>query len=105
MRWLRIGAQARARLATPLEVSIVRVRELARRAAAGYEMPHPRELDGSGDLGHTVDVRMSGGTAYTTSLRVPIILIVIGLALTVFGARLVLVAVRGVRGKPTPTVD
>ena len=59
----------------------------------------------SGDLGHTIDVRLSGGTAYTTSLRVPIILIVIGLALTVFGARLVLVAVRAVRGSPTPTVD
>jgi hypothetical protein len=59
----------------------------------------------SGDLGHTIDVRLSGGTAYTTSLRVPIILIAIGLALTVFGARLVLVAVRGVRGSPTPTVD
>jgi hypothetical protein len=52
----------------------------------------------SGDLGHTLDVRLSGGTAYTTSLRVPIILIVIGLALTVFGARLVLIAVRGNRG-------
>jgi hypothetical protein len=49
----------------------------------------------SGDLGHTLDVRLSGGTAYTTSLRVPIILIVVGLALTVFGARLVLIAVRG----------
>jgi hypothetical protein len=49
----------------------------------------------SGDLGHTLDVRLSGGTAYTTSLRVPIILIVIGLALTVLGARLVLIAVRG----------
>jgi hypothetical protein len=59
----------------------------------------------SGDLGHTLDVRLSGGTAYTTSLRVPIILIVIGLALTVFGARLVLIAVRGNRGRPTPRTD
>jgi hypothetical protein len=59
----------------------------------------------SGDLGRTIDVRLSGGRAYTTSLRVPIILIAIGLALTVFGARLVLVAMRGVRGSPTPTVD
>jgi hypothetical protein len=64
-------------------------------------------VDGAdgGDLGHTIDVRLSGGRAYTTSLRVPIILIVIGLALTVFGARLVLVAVRGVPGRATPTVD
>ena len=59
----------------------------------------------SGDLGRTIDVRLSGGRAYTTSLRVPIILIAIGLALSVFGARLVLVAVRGLRGRPTPTVD
>jgi hypothetical protein len=49
--------------------------------------------------------RLSGGTAYTTSLRVPAILIVIGLALTVFGARLALVAVRGSRGRPTPRTD
>jgi hypothetical protein len=59
----------------------------------------------SGDLGDTLDVRLSGGTAYTTSLRVPIILIVIGLALTVFGARLALIGVRGNRGRPTPRTD
>ena len=59
----------------------------------------------SGDLGRTIDVRLSGGTAYTTSLRVPIILIVIGLALTVFGARLVWIAVRGHRGSPTPKTE
>jgi hypothetical protein len=50
-------------------------------------------------------VRLSGGTAYTTSLRVPIILIVIGLALTVFGTRLVVIAVRGNRGRPAPRTD
>jgi hypothetical protein len=59
----------------------------------------------SGDLGHTIDVRLSGGTAYTTSLRVPIILIVIGLALTLFGVRLVLIAVRGTLGRRTPSTD
>ena len=37
--------------------------------------------------------------------RVPIVLIVIGLALTVFGARLVLIAARGNRGSPTPRTD
>jgi hypothetical protein len=59
----------------------------------------------SGDLGHTIDVRLSGGTAYTTSLRVPIILIVIGLALTVFGVRLVLIAVRGNLGRRASSTD
>jgi hypothetical protein len=64
-------------------------------------------VDGAdrGDLGHTLDVRLSGGTAYTTSLRVPIILIVIGLALTVFAVRLVWIAVRGNRGRPTPRTE
>jgi hypothetical protein len=64
-------------------------------------------VDGAdrGDLGHTLDVRLSGGTAYTTSLRVPIILIVIGLALAVFGARLVLIGVRANRGRPPPRTD
>jgi hypothetical protein len=57
----------------------------------------------SGDLGHTLDVRLSGDTAYTTSLRVPIILIVIGLALTVFGARLLLIGARANRGRPPAT--
>ena len=40
-------------------------------------------IDGAdpGDVGKTLDVRLSGGRAYTTSLRIPIILLVAGLAL------------------------
>ena len=44
------------------------------------------------DLGHTIDVRLSGGRAYTTSLRVPIILLVLG-ALSLVGG---VFAARGV---------
>ena len=43
------------------------------------------------------------GTAYTISLPVPII--VIGLALTVFAARLVLIAVRGNPGSQSLRTD
>jgi hypothetical protein len=42
---------------------------------------------GPGDIGEKVDVRLSGGRAYTTSLRLPIILLVIGLLFAVFGGR------------------
>jgi hypothetical protein len=54
-------------------------------------------VDGAdeGDIGKTLDVRLSGDRAYTTSLRVPIILIVIGVALTGFGVRLLVIARRG----------
>jgi hypothetical protein len=50
-------------------------------------------IDGasSGDLGHTLDVRLSGDRAYTTSLRVPIILIVLGLGIAAVGVRLLTV--------------
>jgi hypothetical protein len=53
-------------------------------------------IDGadSGDLGRTIDVRLSGDRAYTTSLRVPIILIVIGLGIAALGVRLLTTFVR-----------
>ena len=50
----------------------------------------------SDDIGKTLDVRIRGGQAYTASLRVPIILIVIGLWIAVMG---VLLAVK--IGQPT----
>jgi hypothetical protein len=31
------------------------------------------------DVGKTIDVRLAGGRAYTTSLRIPIILLTLGL--------------------------
>lgn len=43
----------------------------------------------SDDVGKTLDVRLSGDRAYTKSWRVPIILIVFGVALTAVGVRLV----------------
>jgi hypothetical protein len=53
-------------------------------------------IDGadSGDLGRTIEVRLSGERAYTTSLRVPIILIVIGLGIAALGVRLLTTFVR-----------
>lgn len=41
-------------------------------------------VDGAtpGDLGKTIDVRLAGGRAYTTSLRIPIVLLVGGAILT-----------------------
>src|SRR4051812_35637299 len=48
----------------------------------------------SGDIGHTLDVRLNGDRAYTTSLRVPIVLIVLGLAVTASGPRLLWMARR-----------
>jgi hypothetical protein len=53
-------------------------------------------VDGAdpGDIGRTIDVRLSGDRAYTTSLRVPIVLIVLGLAVTAFGVRLLWMARR-----------
>jgi hypothetical protein len=51
----------------------------------------------SGDIGKTLDVRLSGDRAYTRSLRVPIILIAFGLALTAFGIRLIWLYLRNKR--------
>ena len=53
-------------------------------------------IDGadSGDLGERIEVRLSGSRAYTTSLRVPIILIVIGLGIAAVGVRLLVMFVR-----------
>jgi len=53
-------------------------------------------IDGasSGDLGHRIEVRLSGDRAYTTSLRVPIILIAIGLGIAAVGVRLLVMFVR-----------
>jgi hypothetical protein len=44
-------------------------------------------IDGasSGDVGKTLDVRLSGNRAYTTSLRLPLVLIGIGLAAALLG--------------------
>jgi len=41
-----------------------------------------------GDIGKTLDVRISGDRAYTPSLRTPIVLGCIGLALAAFGGSL-----------------
>jgi len=45
-------------------------------------------IDGAdtGDLGKTLDVRLSGDRAYTTSLRLPIVLAATGLAVALLGA-------------------
>ena len=53
-------------------------------------------IDGadSGDLGDRIEVRLSGSRAYTTSLRVPIILIVLGLGIAGVGVRLLVMFVR-----------
>ena len=56
----------------------------------------------SGDIGKTIDVRLSGDRADTPSLRVPVILLVIGAALTAFGVRLLVIARRRPRMSPTP---
>jgi hypothetical protein len=48
----------------------------------------------SSDIGKTLDVRLSGDRAYTRSLRVPIVLLVLGLAATLFGVRLLWMAWR-----------
>jgi hypothetical protein len=44
-------------------------------------------IDGAshGDIGKGIEVRLSGDRAYTTSLRLPIILFCIGLAVAVLG--------------------
>ena len=45
-------------------------------------------IDGanSGDIGNRIDVRLSGGRAYTTSKRLPIILLVLGALFALGGA-------------------
>jgi hypothetical protein len=53
----------------------------------------------SGDIGKTLNVRLSGNHAYTSSLRVPIILLAIGL-ITVLGS--VLVIIKGGRRQSRP---
>jgi sulfite exporter TauE/SafE len=61
-------------------------------------------VDGAdkGDVGRSLEVRLSGDRAYVKSLRVAIILIVLGLALTAVGARLAWMAVRGGRAPRLP---
>jgi len=57
------------------------------------------------DLGHSIDVRLSGGRAYTTSLRVPIILLALGacsLVGGVFAARGLLRKARRARAESGP---
>jgi hypothetical protein len=45
-------------------------------------------IDGAGpdDIGKTLAVRLSGGRAYTTSLRVPLLLLASGITVAVLGA-------------------
>jgi hypothetical protein len=47
-------------------------------------------IDGasSGDVGREIEVRLSGDRAYTTSPRIPIVLVVLGAAIAAFGVRL-----------------
>lgn len=56
----------------------------------------------SGDIGKTLNVRLSGNHAYTSSLRVPIILLAIGLIMVVGS---VVVIIKGGRRQSSPTPD
>lgn len=57
----------------------------------------------SSDVGRTIDVRLSGSRAYTLSLRVPIILLVLGSAMLAVGFRLVWTTLRRRAASPAPT--
>ena len=57
----------------------------------------------SGDLGKTLNVRLSGDRAYTKSRRVAIILLVLGLGVTALGVRLVWMLVTARRRRATAT--
>lgn len=57
------------------------------------------------DLGKTIDVRVSGDQAYTASLRVPIILVVLGLLLSLGSLVLVIAAGRQPAAAPIPTIQ
>jgi len=55
----------------------------------------------SGDLGKTLDVRLSGDRAYTKSWRVAIILLVLGAGVSALGVRLVWTMVTARRRRAT----
>lgn len=55
----------------------------------------------SGDLGKTLDVRLSGDRAYTNSWRVAIILLVLGAGVSALGVRLVWTMVTARRRRAT----
>jgi hypothetical protein len=56
------------------------------------------------DIGKTINVRVSGDQAYTPSLRVPIILLVLGVLLAVGSLVLVIAAGRQPPRAPIPTI-
>lgn len=56
------------------------------------------------DIGKTIDVRVSDGHAYTPSLRVPVILLVIGLLLALGSLALVIAAGRQPASPPVPAI-
>ena len=65
----------------------------------GHVVQGPIDDANSGDIGKTLEVRIRGGQAYTTSLRVPIILIGIGLYLAITGVLVALKVGRPKRGR------
>ena len=72
---------------------------------AGHVVIGTIENANFGDVGHVVEVRVHGDTAYMESLRVPIILIVMGLFIAVaLGYLLVTLAVSSRPRKPPPAI-
>jgi hypothetical protein len=63
----------------------------------GHVVQGPIDDANSDDIGRTLAVRIRGGQAYTGSLRVPIILIVLGLGIAAVG---VLIAIKAVPPAP-----
>jgi hypothetical protein len=57
------------------------------------------------DIGKTIDVRVSGDHAYTASLRVPIILLILGLLIALGSLVLVTTAGRQPATAPIPTIE
>ena len=55
------------------------------------------------DIGRTIDVRLAGNRAYTTSLRVPIILLVLGLGSLGLAVQLLRSALRRPAPQATPS--
>jgi hypothetical protein len=87
------------RTGTPAEATVTECRRTGRYAyscngtwiAGGDVTSGGRVVQGtidgasSDDIGKTLDVRLSGGRAYTTSLRLPFVLIGLGVAFAVLG--------------------
>ena len=61
-------------------------------------------IDGASgnDVGRTIDVRLAGSRAYTTSLRIPVILLVLGLGILVVAIQALRTALRRTAPIPTP---